>query len=319
MNDNDEQMIVSTNEAKSGLEYVSDLNETYVNGIKQCMQESIMTAGLALGATAVYYFGIEKVLKFLNITILLLGKLIHQAMVIFGELLVNLKKEVAEIEAEMESSIDNNNSENINEAVYDNTPVSIIGWAMNYDIDGMIARLANDNYGAADAHYFDRLNNGEDIFETHDQVLDLVASNRARIMNVPSVSSKMNTVEFADVLKRVVFGPERVQITLTYKEAKQLNKINKAKTDHLYNLLKAAMNEAREGLKALDRKRIEIQRNPSVSTQAIKKNFQVQLNWLIQYRTARMKDQILIFETLIKYVKMVNVQTKVICAKALEL
>ena len=149
-------------------------------------------------------------------------------------------------------------------------------------------------------------------------MLDIIAERRAKILNVPSVASKMSTVEFGKALKIVVFGAKEVPLTYTYKDAKAIDKENRSKMTHIQNLLKSAIVDARNGLKALEAKRLEIQRNPESSTESIKDNFQLQLNWLIEYRTTVMKDQILFFNTLIQYIKMVNMQTKLIRAKAIE-
>ena len=188
---------------------------------------------------------------------------------------------------------------------------------MDFDIDTVLQRFASENW-SFDAVYFNILNEGKDIFESHEHMLDIIAERRAKILNVPSVASKMSTVEFGKALKIVVFGAKEVPLTYTYKDAKAIDKENRSKMTHIQNLLKSAIVDARNGLKALEAKRLEIQRNPESSTESIKDNFQLQLNWLIEYRTTVMKDQILFFNTLIQYIKMVNMQTKLIRAKAIE-
>ena len=310
---------------KSGLDLVCEVNEVYTSGSKVLLREAL---GLELiaGAAAVYAFGITAVVKFLYYAIIVLAKVIKTVIEKCSELLGSFTKYVNHITSSNEAALQESaidveyvDWQSLREGIeLEREPIQITGFRMDFDVDTILKRYASENFGAYDAIYFNLLNEGKDIFESRSHMLDMIAEHRAHILNVPSVTSKMSTVEFADALKKVVFGSSEIVLSYSYKDAKAIDKENRGKTTHIQNLLKSAIVDARNGLKALEVKRSEIQRNPESSTESIKDNFQIQLNWLIEYRTTMMKDQIMIFDTLIKYIKMVNMQTKLIRAKAIE-
>ena len=310
--------------SKTGLELVSEVNEVYVSEIKGILKESMgMGLGLIAGAAAVYAFGIKAVVQFLYYVIIVLAKIIKTVIAQLGELFGICKGVLTKLAASEATVMLSEGFAKVDickmlESGPDEVSIPIIGYRMDFDVDSILSRLGSENYGTYDAIYFNILNEAEDIFDSHDHMLSLIAEKRARILNVPSVSPKMTTVEFAKVLRSVVFGQPDVNLAYSYKDAKTISKVNRSKADHIQNLLKNAMVDAKNGLRALDAKKAEIQRNPELTTNSIKDNFQIQLNWLIEYRTITMKDQILIFDTLIKYIRMVDVQTKLIHTKAVQ-
>ena len=310
--------------SKSGLERVIEVNEVYMSEAKNLLHELAgLGLGLVAGVTAVYAFGIKAVVQFLYYTIVVLAKIIKtviaQLVEMFGLVKGLLGKLVAaESTITLSEGFADVDAGVILEYSPDEAVVTITGYRMDFDVNTILTKLLSEAYGTYDAIYFNVLNESKDIFESRDHMLSLIAEKRARILGQATVPTRMTIKEFASAFREMVFGKPNTTLTYSYKAVKAISKANKAKTVNIQNLLSGAITDAKNGLLTLEAKKSEIKRNPEMSTNSIRDNFQIQLNWLIEYRTTVMKDQIIIFDTLIKYIRMVDAQTRLIHTKAIQ-
>lgn len=324
------QKAVEDNKPKS--ESVSIVPYTQLDSIRMiaeicqetsALQEKIQTEGLLLTAVglgaATYAFGIKNVLKFLYWVISTLVSIIKTVIDKMKEFWAYLENEFGE---KHEAFLALDHIKALTESCQDPyfieavAIIPYIGYDMTYNIDKLLNSAMAD-ISIDSVNLLALANGNEKLFETHDDLLNAVALNRAKyIIHSRRPMIGLTYSQFKQLMKFEVFG-EKIKRACSVRNANII--LNNA--DRRKNQIKSAItvvsNNSKRDIQSLERKKVELTKNVNMLTNQMTPEIVQQFNWLIEYKTITMHDYLIIFEVLTDYTKAITLQAKLICSKAL--